>query len=103
MWLRLAWSLMLINLLPEFFAVLDSTDRVAAYQRYFAAHRPLLDQAAVPPEVELVKGTLEDIAAADLIIVLTDHDDLPWDLLEQHADRVLDTRNRVRAAGVDRL
>src|SRR3954465_3331899 len=34
---------MLINLLPDFFAVLDSTDRLAAYQRYFAAHRKLLD------------------------------------------------------------
>ena len=34
---------MLINLLPDFFAVLDSTDRVAAYQRYFAAHRTLLE------------------------------------------------------------
>jgi len=34
---------MLINLLPDFFAVLDSTDRAAAYDRYFAAHRPLLD------------------------------------------------------------
>jgi hypothetical protein len=33
---------MLINLLPDFFAVLNSTDRAAAYQRYFAAHRPLL-------------------------------------------------------------
>ena len=33
---------MLINLLPDFFAVLDSTDRVAAYQRYFAAHHRLL-------------------------------------------------------------
>jgi hypothetical protein len=34
---------MLINLLPDFFAVLDSTDRLAAYQRYFAAHRKLLE------------------------------------------------------------
>ena len=34
---------MLINLLPDFFAVLNSTDRAAAYQRYFAAHRPLLE------------------------------------------------------------
>src|SRR5437588_6588068 len=34
---------MLINLLPDFFAVLDSTDRAAAYDRYFAAHRRLLD------------------------------------------------------------
>jgi hypothetical protein len=34
---------MLINLLPNFFAVLNSTDRAAAYQRYFAAHRRLLE------------------------------------------------------------
>src|SRR6476660_1963209 len=34
---------MLINLLPDFFAVLDSTDRVAAYQRYFEAHRRVLE------------------------------------------------------------
>ena len=34
---------MLINLLPDFFAVLDSTDRLAAYQRYFAAHRRILE------------------------------------------------------------
>jgi hypothetical protein len=33
---------MLINLLPDFLAVLDSTDRLAAYQRYFAAHRKIL-------------------------------------------------------------
>ena len=34
---------MLINLLPDFFAVLHSTDRVAAYQRYFQAHRRILE------------------------------------------------------------
>lgn len=34
---------MLINLLPDFFAVVDSTDRLAAYQRYFAAHRRILE------------------------------------------------------------
>jgi hypothetical protein len=34
---------MLINLLPDFFAVLASADRTAAYHRYFAAHRPLLE------------------------------------------------------------
>jgi hypothetical protein len=33
---------MLINLLPDFFAVLDSTDPVAAYLQYFDAHRPIL-------------------------------------------------------------
>jgi len=34
---------MLINLLPDFFAVLNSTDRVAAYQRYFQAHHRVLE------------------------------------------------------------
>ena len=34
---------MLINLLPDFFAVLNSTDRVAAYHRYYPAHRRILE------------------------------------------------------------
>jgi hypothetical protein len=34
---------MLINLLPDFFEVLDAGDRVAAYQRYFSAHRRILE------------------------------------------------------------
>jgi hypothetical protein len=34
---------MLINLLPDFFAVLQSTDPVAAYHRYFETHRSILE------------------------------------------------------------
>jgi hypothetical protein len=34
---------MLINLLPDFFAVLNSSDRVAAYLRYFDTNRKILD------------------------------------------------------------
>ena len=34
---------MLINLLPDFFAVLNSTDRTAAYRRYLDSHRRLLE------------------------------------------------------------
>jgi hypothetical protein len=56
---------MLINLLPDFFAVLDSTDRVAAYQRYYEAHRQLLEpywhNYVVDPEgphfTDVVRGT----------------------------------------------
>jgi hypothetical protein len=33
---------MLINLLPDFLAVLESTDRITAYHRYLAAHSRLL-------------------------------------------------------------
>ncbi len=34
---------MLINLLPDFFAVLNSNDRVAAYGRYYETHKTLLE------------------------------------------------------------
>nr|MBA2627824.1 hypothetical protein [Gemmatimonadales bacterium] len=34
---------MLINLLPDFLAVLDAPDPPAAYQQYRDAHRPILD------------------------------------------------------------
>src|SRR3954467_993635 len=34
---------MLINLLPDFFAVHNNFDRVAAYHRYFDSHRSLLE------------------------------------------------------------
>jgi hypothetical protein len=68
---------MLINLLPDFFAVLESTDRVAAYQRYYAAHRRLLEaywhNYVVDPEGphfgDVVQGTV-DAARADLRAML---------------------------------
>jgi len=34
---------MLINLIPDFLSVINSTDRVAAYLRYFETHRSLLE------------------------------------------------------------
>jgi Predicted Zn-dependent protease (DUF2268) len=62
---------MLINLLPDFFAVLDSTDRQAAYQRYFNSHRKLLEpywhNYVIDPDgphyVDIVRST---VAAARL-------------------------------------
>jgi len=36
-------SAVLINLLPDFLAVLDAGDREAAYRQYREAHRPILD------------------------------------------------------------
>ena len=35
--------------------------------------------------------------------VLTDHDEIDWELLERHSDKVLDTRNRLTTPGVDKL
>ncbi|HEX2716959.1 MAG TPA: hypothetical protein VHM67_04715 [Gemmatimonadaceae bacterium] len=57
---------MLINLLPDFFAALQSSDPVAAYQRYFDSHRRLLtaywENYVVEPEGphfdEVVRATM---------------------------------------------
>jgi hypothetical protein len=57
---------MLINLLPDFFAVLNSTDRIAAYQHYFAANRRLLEaywhNYVIDPDsphfLDIVRGTV---------------------------------------------
>ncbi|HJU67865.1 MAG TPA: hypothetical protein VJ650_06405 [Gemmatimonadaceae bacterium] len=34
---------MLINLVPDFFAILNSTDRLTAYRRYYETHRRILE------------------------------------------------------------
>jgi hypothetical protein len=66
---------MLINLLPDFFAVLQSADPAAAYHRYFETHRPLLEaywhnyviEPAGPHFQEVVRDTVradrEDLRA----------------------------------------
>jgi len=60
---------MLRNLLPDFLAVLDSGDRVAAYRRYFEAHRPLLaaywDNYVVDPDGAHFDEVVRATVAAD--------------------------------------
>lgn len=64
---------------------------------------PLIPADHVPAGVELVECTEAEVAAADLVVVLTDHEVVDWALLETHAAKVLDTRNRLRSAETDRL
>ena len=68
---------MIINLLPDFLAVLQSTDRAAAYERYFEQHRPLLEaywlNYVVDPRgphfAEIVRDTV-NADRADLLAML---------------------------------
>ena len=64
---------------------------------------PHLHPQEVPGSVTLVGLTPDVVADADLVVVLTDHDDLDWALLERHAAKVLDTRNRLTDPAADRL
>ena len=64
---------------------------------------PMVTGPDVPEFVQLVECTPEVVAESDVVVVLTDHDDVDWELLARHADRVLDTRNRLQVPGIDRL
>ena len=57
---------MLINLLPDFFALLDSPDPAAAYRRYFAAHQRLLEAYWLNYVIEPVGPHFEDIVRTTL-------------------------------------
>jgi hypothetical protein len=68
---------MLINLLPDFFAVLAASDRVAAYKRYVDSHRRILEaywkNYVIEPEGpnfdEVVRSTV-DADRSDLRVML---------------------------------
>jgi hypothetical protein len=93
---------MLINLLPDFFAVLNSTDRVAAYQRYFEAHRRFLEpywqNYVVDPDgphfLDVVRATaladrsdLQDmLARTDVVALARSTEQRCARLLEQDTD-----------------
>jgi UDP-N-acetyl-D-glucosamine dehydrogenase len=56
--------------------------------------------AQVPSRVPLDPASL---AAADAVLVLTDHADVDYDLVSTYASYVLDTRHRCRGEGVEHL
>jgi hypothetical protein len=64
---------MLINLLPDFFALLDSSDPAAAYHRYFAVHKRLLDAYWLNYVIEPVGPHFEDVIRST---IAADREDL---------------------------
>jgi UDP-N-acetyl-D-mannosaminuronic acid dehydrogenase/UDP-N-acetyl-D-glucosamine dehydrogenase len=64
---------------------------------------PMVEAAYVPSYVEVVECTSEELSRADVIVVLTDHDAIDWDLVAGFGAKVVDTRNRLRDPSIDRL
>ncbi|MBD3145448.1 nucleotide sugar dehydrogenase [Microbispora bryophytorum] len=66
---------------------------------------PHVDLAQLPAglEVELTDLTGAELAAADAVVVLTDHDCFDYELVQRAASFVFDTRNRCRGDDVERL
>jgi UDP-N-acetyl-D-glucosamine dehydrogenase len=61
------------------------------------AHVPA--DARLGPPTPRVECSVEEIAAADLVLLCVDHPDLPYDDIAEHARLVLDTRGRLRGIG----
>jgi UDP-N-acetyl-D-glucosamine dehydrogenase len=61
-----------------------------------------VDEATVPAHVALVPLDADRVAAADAVVLLTDHDDVDYGLLEA-APLVFDTRRRLPYANVEHL
>ncbi len=56
---------------------------------------PLVRGLDVPAAFEFVSFNESELAAASLVLVLTDHDAFDWTAVERVANKVLDTRNRL--------
>ena len=74
--------------------VIELLVRLGANVRAHDAHVP--PGQALGPAVPRVDCTVEEIEAADLVILLTDHPELPYDEIAARAPLVLDTRGRLR-------
>jgi UDP-N-acetyl-D-glucosamine dehydrogenase len=57
----------------------------------------------LPPGVVRCDLTADELAAADAVVLLVDHDDFDLDLVGRTAGYVLDCRNRVAGPNVERL
>ena len=68
-----------------------------------AAVDPFADPFLLPQGIYRVELTEHEVAAADAVVVLTDHDVFDYDLVQRAADFVFDTRNRCCGADVERL
>jgi UDP-N-acetyl-D-glucosamine dehydrogenase len=51
----------------------------------------------------MVQPTAEEVAAADVVLLLTDHDDFDYDAIVTNAQYVLDTRHRAQGQNVEHL
>ena len=60
-------------------------------------------ESAPPVGTTMVDVTAEELSSADLVVVLTDHDDFPFDLVEEHAVRILDCRRVSQLTSAERL
>ena len=83
--------------------VIDGLRRLGAQ---VAIAEPHVDDIRLDSGIERVECTADEVRAADIVVVVTDHDEFDYDMVQREAARIFDTRNRYRdtgAANVERL
>lgn len=83
--------------------VMERLSLLGADLRYVDDHVTEADAASLGGHIVQAKLSPEELAAADAVVVLTDHDDVDYDLVTTHARYVLDTRHRCRGEVVEYL
>jgi UDP-N-acetyl-D-glucosamine dehydrogenase len=68
-----------------------------------AADPHVVEDVHIDPRVRRTSPTQDEIAAADVVVVLADHDEFDFDLVRKHAKHVLDTRRRITGPNVEVL
>jgi len=59
---------------------------------------PFLNDMDFPTCVTRTELSTEELEAADLVVIVTDHDAFDWDLISRSSGSVLDTRHRLQPA-----
>ncbi len=76
---------------------------LGAQVRYVDSFVPADRVASLDARLLPASASHGELAASDLVVVLTDHDDVDYQLVAAQAPRVLDTRHRCRGANVEHL
>jgi UDP-N-acetyl-D-glucosamine dehydrogenase len=84
-------------------AIAQRLSRLGAELHYCDDHVADVDVQAPGTRLARVALTAEEVTAADAVVVITDHDDVDYDLVATHARYVLDTRHRCRGQSVEYL
>jgi len=64
---------------------------------------PFADPFLLPSGIGLTDLTSQELAAADAVVILTDHDAFDYEQVARTAQYIFDTRNRCRGPEVERL
>jgi UDP-N-acetyl-D-mannosaminuronate dehydrogenase len=70
-------------------------DRLVALGAEVRAVDPHLADGQFPSAIARAELSAEELRAADVVVVATDHDAFDWDLVVGQARRIFDTRHRV--------